>query len=91
MEEKNTVEVVDVTEEKVEEIDKAAEEVTEVAAEKQFSEDEYFEMTGLTAAQRKRREIFDKITTGILIALMASPIFILAYIFLWFVLNITSR
>lgn len=28
--------------------------------------------------------VWDKITTGILIFLMASPILILAYIFLWF-------
>ena len=35
--------------------------------------------------KRKRNAIWDKVTTGILIALMASPIAILAYIFLWFV------
>ena len=43
------------------------------------------EMSGLTAEQKRRKEIFDKITTGILIALMASPIAIILYIFLWFV------
>ena len=48
-------------------------------------------LSGLTAGQRKRREIFDKITTGLLILLMASPVAILAYIFIWFILNITSR
>ena len=32
----------------------------------------------------KWKEIWDKITTGILIFLMASPILILAYIFIWF-------
>ena len=37
--------------------------------------------------KRKRNAIWDKITTGILIALMASPIAILAYIFLWFILK----
>jgi len=47
--------------------------------------DEYYELSGLTEAQRKRKAIFDKITTGILIALLASPILILAYIFLWFI------
>lgn len=36
-------------------------------------------------ARKKRiREIWDKITTGLLIVLMASPILILAYIFIWF-------
>ena len=46
-----------------------------------------FEISGLTPAQRRRREIYDKITTGILILLMASPLLILLYIFLWFVLR----
>lgn len=36
------------------------------------------------AKKKKRQEIWDKITTGLLIALMASPVFILAYIFIWF-------
>ncbi len=34
--------------------------------------------------KRKRNAIFDKITTGLLIALMASPLVILGYIFYWF-------
>lgn len=38
--------------------------------------------------KKKRAAVFDKITTGILIFLMASPILILGYIFLWFVLNL---
>ena len=42
-------------------------------------------LSGLTAAQRRRRMIWDKFTTGILIALLASPIAILAYIFTWFI------
>ncbi|MBQ7387125.1 MAG: hypothetical protein IJW03_03050 [Clostridia bacterium] len=33
----------------------------------------------------KWKEVWDKVTTGILIVLLASPILILAYIFLWFV------
>ena len=33
---------------------------------------------------KKWKEIWDKITTGILIFLMASPVLILAYIFIWF-------
>jgi len=45
------------------------------------------ELSGLTDAQRKRRYIMDKITTGILILLLISPIAILTYIFLWFILR----
>ena len=45
------------------------------------------EMSGLTEAQRRRAEIFDKITTGILAFLLASPFLILAYILLWFLLK----
>ena len=33
---------------------------------------------------KKWKGIWDKITTGILIALMATPIIILAYIIIWF-------
>ena len=36
------------------------------------------------AKKKKRQRIWDKITTGILILLMASPILILGYIFMWF-------
>ena len=35
----------------------------------------------------KWKEVWDKVTTGLLILLMASPILILAYILLWFVLR----
>lgn len=35
----------------------------------------------------KWKEVWDKVTTGILILLMCSPILILGYIFLWFVLK----
>lgn len=38
--------------------------------------------------KKKRQTIFDKITTGILIFLMASPVLILGYIFLWFIINL---
>jgi hypothetical protein len=48
-------------------------------------------LSGLTEGQRRRRNIFDKITTGLLVALMASPVAILAYIFAWFIININSR
>ena len=43
------------------------------------------EISGLTDAQKRRKMIYDKITTGILIALLASPIAIVLYIFLWFI------
>ena len=33
------------------------------------------------------KEVWDKCTTGLLILLMASPLLILVYIFLWFVLK----
>lgn len=35
----------------------------------------------------KWKEVWDKVTTGILIFLMASPFLILGYIFLWFILK----
>ena len=68
-------------------------EVAEVAEAEQTAEventevsaDDYYELSGLTPGQKKRREIFDKITTGILILLMCSPVLILLYIFLWFI------
>ena len=34
--------------------------------------------------KKKWRNRWDKITTGILIFLMATPVLILAYIFIWF-------
>ncbi|MBQ3016358.1 MAG: hypothetical protein IJD79_06225 [Clostridia bacterium] len=45
------------------------------------------ELSGLTDKQKKRREIFDKITTGLLIALLCTPVAIIIYIFLWFILR----
>lgn len=44
-------------------------------------------MSGLTDKQRRRKEIFDKITTGILIFLLCSPFLIILYILLWFFLR----
>ena len=41
----------------------------------------------VNSKKKKWAEIWDKVTTGLLIALMASPILILLYIFLWFVLR----
>lgn len=39
------------------------------------------------AKKKKAKETWDKITTGLFIALLASPVAILLYIFLWFYLN----
>ncbi len=36
------------------------------------------------AKKKKRAEIWDKVTTGLLIAVLASPIAILVYIIIWF-------
>ena len=53
------------------------EEVAEIEIDQAFAEEQ--------ALKRKRQEIWDKITTGIFIALLASPVIILLYIFLWFI------
>ncbi len=42
----------------------------------------------LKAKKAKRAAIWDKITTGILILLMASPVLILSYIFIWLSLQL---
>lgn len=39
----------------------------------------------LDAKNKKWKRIWDKVTTGILIFLMASPFLILGYIFMWFI------
>lgn len=44
-------------------------------------------LSGLTDKQRRRKEIWDKVTTGILIFLMSSPFLIVTYILLWFFLR----
>lgn len=38
---------------------------------------------------KKFKFFMDKVTTGLLIFLMCSPVLILGYIFLWFILNIS--
>lgn len=60
----------------------AAEEAPEVVDTRDFElrvSDEELER------RKKIAAIWDKITTGLLIFLMASPVLILAYIFLWFI------
>ncbi len=44
-------------------------------------------LSGLTDKQRRRKEFFDKLTTGILIFLLCSPLLIVSYILLWFFLR----
>ena len=46
-----------------------------------------FEISGLTPKQRRRKEIFDKATTALLILVLSAPVFIIAYIFIWFALR----
>ena len=53
------------------------EEVADIVIDQAFADEQ--------AEKRRRREIWDKITTGIFIALLASPVIILLYIFLWFI------
>ena len=72
-----------------------AEEVNEAAEEKKINNDESdltdnyteYELSGLTDKQRRRKHIMEKVTTGLLILLMASPVAIILYIFLWFILR----
>lgn len=57
--------------------DYTGEEVKEIQIDQAFAEEQ--------ARKKRVREIWDKITTGLFIALLASPLAILLYIFLWFV------
>ena len=81
---KNTEEIKDIVQsEEVMEVALAdSEENAEASEGMEYTE---AEMSGLTKEQRRRQEIFDKITTGILIALLCSPLAILLYIFIWFI------
>ena len=45
------------------------------------------ELSASINKRKKLAEVWDKITTGLLILLMASPFLILLYIFLWFILK----
>lgn len=58
-------------------LDYTGAEVKEIQIDQAFAEEQ--------AKKRKMKEIIDKVTTGLFIALLASPIAILLYIFLWFV------
>ena len=58
-------------------IETRVEEVAEITLDQDFAEEQ--------AKKKKRLEIWDKVTTGLFIALLASPVVILLYIFLWFI------
>ena len=47
----------------------------------------FFENIKKKLSTPKGKEIVDKITTGLLIAMLCSPVVVLAYILLWFVLR----
>lgn len=52
-------------------------EVKEIEIDQAFADEQ--------AKKKRVKEIWDKVTTGLFIALLASPVLILLYIFLWFV------
>ena len=58
-------------------LDYTGAEVEEIVIDQAFAEEQ--------AKKKRVKEIVDKITTGLFIALLASPLAILLYIFLWFV------
>ena len=57
-------------------LDYTGAEVQEIEIDQAFAEEQ--------AKKRRIREIWDKVTTGLFIALLASPVAILLYIFIWF-------
>jgi hypothetical protein len=58
-------------------LDYTGAEVKEIQIDEEFAAEQ--------ARKKQIRETWDKITTGLFIALLASPFIILLYIFLWFV------
>ena len=52
-------------------------EVKEIEIDQAFADEQ--------AKKKRIKETWDKVTTGLFIALLASPVLILLYIFLWFV------
>ena len=58
-------------------LDYTGAEVKEIEIDQEFAEEQ--------AKKNRIKEILDKVTTGLFIALLASPFVILLYIFLWFV------
>ncbi len=60
-------------------LDYTGEEVKEIQVDQEFAAEQ--------AKKKRTKEIWDKITTGLFILLLASPVAILAYIFLWFIMG----
>ena len=58
-------------------LDYTGAEVKEIQIDQEFADEQ--------AKKKRVKEIWDKVTTGLFIALLASPFVILLYIFLWFV------
>ena len=56
-------------------------------AERSFDMSNFFENIKKKLNTPKGKEIVDKITTGLLIAMLCSPVVVLTYILLWFVLR----
>ncbi len=48
---------------------------------------DFFEKINKKLHSPRGKDIIDKATTGLLIAMFASPVFILGYILLWFVMR----
>ena len=78
------------TEENATEEANAEAEALTVAPVEQLSEQDIAEGNKLVALFKEKtknvnwKKVWDKVTTGILILIMAAPILILAYIFIWF-------
>ncbi|MBR2972282.1 MAG: hypothetical protein IKC61_05090 [Clostridia bacterium] len=58
-------------------LDYTGAEVKEIQIDQEFAEEQ--------AKKKRIKEIWDKITTGLFIFILASPVLILLYIFLWFI------
>lgn len=58
-------------------LDYTGAEVKEIQIDEEFAAEQ--------ARKKQIRETWDKVTTGLFIALLASPLIILLYIFLWFI------
>jgi len=58
-------------------LDYTGAEVKEIQIDEEFAAEQ--------AKKKRVKEIWDKVTTGLFIALLASPLAILLYIFLWFI------
>ena len=82
--------VAEVVEEAPAEETKNAEEGLKVAPVEKLTEEDIAEGNKLVALFKEKtknvnwKKVWDKVTTGILILIMAAPILILVYIFIWF-------